>query len=62
MQTEKTAISVEELAERLGIGRTLAYQLARQKGFPAMKIGKRIVIVVKELEEWLSKNIGKVLI
>ena len=37
-------LSVLEMAAALGISRAGAYELARTKGFPALKIGTRIVI------------------
>lgn len=38
-------LTVMDLAEVLGISRTGAYELVRQEGFPALNIGKRIVIL-----------------
>ena len=37
-------LSVPEMAAALGISRAGAYELARTEGFPALKIGTRIVI------------------
>ena len=37
-------LSVPQLAAALGISRSSAYALARSEGFPALKIGSRIVI------------------
>ena len=36
-------LSVPEMAAALGISRAGAYELARTEGFPALKIGTRIV-------------------
>ena len=38
-------LSVAEVAAVLGISRAGAYELARSSGFPALKIGSRIVIL-----------------
>lgn len=56
---EKVCYSVLELGAVLGIGRNGAYALVHQEGFPAVKLGKRIVIPVDALHEWLKKN-GKI--
>lgn len=53
---EKITLSVTELANALGIGRSRAYELVNTPGFPAAKIGKRIVIPVAALNEWLAKG------
>lgn len=39
--TEKAALRVKELAAYLGIGVNSAYELVRQPGFPAIRIGKK---------------------
>ena len=44
-------LSVPEMAAALGISRAGAYELARSEGFPALRIGKRIVIPKDELRE-----------
>ena len=52
-------LSVPEMAAALGISRAGAYELARSKGFPALRIGTRIVIPKDELREWIKQNMGK---
>ena len=42
-------LSVPEMAAALGISRAGAYELARSVGFPALRIGTRIVIPKDEL-------------
>ena len=51
-------LSVPEMAAALGISRAGAYELARTEGFPALKIGTRIVIPKDKLKEWVDHNIG----
>lgn len=53
---EKLALSVIELAEALGISRTNAYELMKRPDFPSARLGKRIVIPVAALNEWLAKG------
>ena len=52
-------LSVPEMAAVLGISRAGAYELARSEGFPALRIGTRIVIPKDELREWIRRNMGK---
>ena len=51
-------LSVQEMAAALGISRAGAYELVRTEGFPALKIGSRIVIPKDELQEWVKRNTG----
>ena len=53
---QKLTISVPELAKMLGVGRNKAYALAHQKGFPAIRFGKRVVIPLEALRGWLMEN------
>ena len=57
-------LSVPEMAAALGISRAGAYELARSEGFPALRIGTRIVIPKDELRElikgiWASRRPSK---
>ncbi len=47
-------ISVERTAEVLGLGRTAAYEAARRGEFPTRRLGRRIVVPVPALLEWLG--------
>lgn len=51
-------LSVPEMATALGISRAGAYELARSGGFPALRIGNRIVIPKDSLQKWVNQNIG----
>ena len=51
-------LSVPEMAAALGISRAGAYELARSEGFPALRIGNRIVIPKDSLQKWVNQNIG----
>ena len=47
-------LSVPEVAEVLGISRAGAYELVRSDGFPALKIGSRIVVPKERFIEWVN--------
>lgn len=53
-------LSVPEMAAVLGISRAGAYELARSEGFPALRIGTRIVIPKDKLQEWVDKQTEKI--
>ena len=51
----KLTLSVEEAAKLLGIGRSLAYELARTGELPVVKFGrKRLLVSRRALEKMLS--------
>lgn len=47
-------LSVPEVAAALGISRAGAYELARSAGFPALKIGSRIVVPKEKFIRWID--------
>ena len=53
-------LSVPEMGAALGISRAGAYELARSEGFPAQRIGTRIVIPKDKLQEWVDKQTEKI--
>ena len=53
------AMSVEEMADQLAIGRNVAYQLVQQPGFPAFSIGRRVLVNRKGLQEWIDAQCRK---
>ena len=55
MEKEKLTYTVHEMADVLGVSRGVAYELTKQKGFPAIRISeRRIVIPVDALNKWLN--------
>jgi len=49
----QATISVEQAAKVLGLGRTAAYDAARRGEFPTRRLGRRVVVPVPALLEWL---------
>ena len=47
-------LNVVQVAAVLGISRAGAYELVHSKGFPALKIGRRIVVPKDKLREWID--------
>lgn len=56
VENESLTMTVEEAAKALGISRGLAYDLARQRKIPIIRLGKRMIIPRKALEDMLSGN------
>lgn len=50
----KATISVEQAAKVLGVGRTAAYEAARRGEFPTRRLGRRLVVPVPALLDWLG--------
>jgi excisionase family DNA binding protein len=50
----RATISVEQAASVLGLGRTAAYEAARRGEFPTRRLGRRVVVPVPALLEWLG--------
>lgn len=49
-------LSAPQVAEFLGISRSLAYQLFRQKDFPTIQIGRRKLVRREALLAWLDAH------
>ena len=47
-------LSVPELASVLGISRAGAYELVKEKGFPSLNIGSRILVPRDKLIAWID--------
>ena len=50
------ALSAEDVAQVLGISRANAYTLMHSKGFPTIKIGKRMTVPKDKLIDWIDKQ------
>ena len=50
----QATISIEQAAKVLGLGRTAAYEAARRGEFPTRRLGRRVVVPVPALLEWLG--------
>jgi len=50
----QATISVEQAAHVLGLGRTAAYEAARRGEFPTRRLGRRVLVPVPALLEWLG--------
>jgi len=52
----KAFLQVSDIQKMMGISRTAAYALVRQKSFPCVRVGNRIVIPCDLFDEWVIKT------
>lgn len=52
-------VTVEQAAKMLGIGRSLAYELARCGKLPALRLGHRLVVSRAQLLKMLEEREGQ---
>lgn len=55
---ERVALSVEEAAEAAGLGRTLMFQLIGRGEIRSFKCGRRRLVPVDALREWVQRQAG----
>jgi excisionase family DNA binding protein len=55
-KTLASTMSITEAAETLGIGRTLAYELARTGELPTIRLGRRLVVPRRALQRLLGAD------
>lgn len=51
---ERRTLTVDEAARELGIGRTLAFQMARTGQLPVIRLGRRVLVPRAALERLLA--------
>ena len=54
MNEEKLTMTIDEAGALLGIGRSLAYQLAHNGQLPVIRLGKRFLVSRKAFEAMLD--------
>lgn len=58
---KKKTCNVKELAEMLDVSVDKARRLTHIEGFPCMRVGRDIRVILSKLDEWLENHIGEVL-
>lgn len=53
---EKIVYTVKEMAQLLGISKSYAYELVKERKVPVLDLGKRKVIPKDRLDEWIREN------
>jgi excisionase family DNA binding protein len=50
----KATITIEQTARLLGLGRTAAYDAAKRGELPTRRLGRRLLVPVPALLDWLG--------
>lgn len=53
---KKIAVTVRDLADMLQISMPTAYAMTEREGFPVVRIGRKKIIPLVDLEKWLSEE------
>lgn len=51
-------LNAETVAKVLGVSPSSGYELMHEKGFPALRIGSRIVVPKEKFIAWVEQNMG----
>ena len=43
----------------LGVSNSSAYELMHEKGFPALRIGSRLVVPKEDFQHWVKERMGQ---
>ncbi|NTU48704.1 MAG: helix-turn-helix domain-containing protein [Syntrophobacteraceae bacterium] len=49
-ETKKDALSVKEVCERMGIGKTLAFKQIKEGRLKTVRIGGKLLVLTRDLE------------
>jgi len=52
----RATLTIEQAARLLGLGRTAAYDAARRGELPTRRLGRRLLVPVPALLEWLGAH------
>ena len=56
---EKLAYNSKEAAKALGVSLPTFYELASRSDFPRVKVGRRVLVPVDALREWLAREAAR---
>ncbi len=52
-------LNADTVAKLFGISLSSAYELMKEKDFPSVRIGKRLIVPKENLQAWVNAHIGK---
>ena len=55
---DKMLLSISEVAAVLGISRPSIYRLIHTANFPIIRLGGRVLVPMRQLQEWLDAQIS----
>ena len=51
-------LNANTVAQVLGVSISSAYELMHEKGFPALRVGNRIIVPKEKFCQWVEKQTG----
>ena len=51
-------LNADTVAKALGVSPASGYELLREKGFPSLRIGNRIVVPKEQFIRWVDEHTG----
>ena len=51
----RTVLTIEEVAQILGLGRSATYESARRGELPTLRLGRRVLVPVAAFSKWLEQ-------
>ena len=60
MFENRITINTKEAAQMLGVSLPTMYELVHIEGFPSIRVGKKILVSVEGLRNWVNERSGKV--
>jgi len=55
---ETKTMTVKEFSKVYGIGMNNAYKIVNTIGFPAIKIGRKVIIIKDQVDKWMLEHIN----
>ena len=52
-------LNAEIIAQLLGVSNSSAYELMHQEGFPAVRIGNRLIVPKADFQFWVQEEVNK---
>ena len=58
-ELKRAVLTVEEVGRKLSVSKATAYALCRSKGFPSIRIGRRLLVPGNALTAWLALQVAQ---
>lgn len=59
LQEEDRLLTYKDIQYIFGVGKNRAYELLNSSGFPTIRIGERMYVSKKALDEWIATYTSK---
>lgn len=60
-ELQRQTMTIAELQQVLGLSYAKTMEIVHQKDFPKIKAGRRYLIIISEVSNWLKDHIGLVI-